>query len=85
MIDAPLAQARLGDEGVRRPEVPRGHLVGRDAWLTLSHGGERSPPTPFVELGPRPGPATYGDTQFPRRPSVGVGCCSGRNTSTLAN
>ncbi len=42
--DAPLAQARLGDEGVRRPEVPRGHLVGRDAWLTLSHGGERSPP-----------------------------------------
>jgi hypothetical protein len=36
---ATLAEARLGDERVRRTQVARGHLVGRHLWHALPHGG----------------------------------------------
>ena len=39
---APLAQARLGDERVRRTEVARRHLVRRQLRHALPHAGERS-------------------------------------------
>ncbi len=47
--DAAPAQAGLGDEGVRRAEVARRDLVGRQARAASGHAGERSgPPHPGV-------------------------------------
>ena len=40
--DAASTQSRLGDERVRRAEVARGDLVGREVWVANEHGGERS-------------------------------------------